>query len=116
MGIGAAIAYFTSRGDNVLLPITDSQDYDIVVDIDGILHKVQVKYTSAKSPYGKYVVSLRSISGSSRKEYKTVRDTSVDYLFILTEIGDRYLMPISELKSVSTLNISDEFHNKYHLN
>lgn len=34
-GLGEAIAYFTRLGYTVQLPLTDSQDYALVVDIDG---------------------------------------------------------------------------------
>lgn len=112
-GIGAAIAYFTRQGNNVLIPLTDSQDYDLVVDIDGFLNKVQIKYTSQKAPSGNYKIALRSISGSSRQEYKTVQDTNIDYLFCVTEIGDTYLMPITELTHSSTITITDDFVLKY---
>jgi hypothetical protein len=112
-GIGAAIAYFTQEGHNVLIPLTDSQDYDLVVDIDGLLNKVQVKYTSQKAPSGKYVIALRSISGTSRQTYKTVQDTNIDYLFCLTESGDTYLVPIIELSHASTITITSEFKDKF---
>jgi hypothetical protein len=112
-GIGAAIAYFTRQGHNVLIPLTDSQDYDLVVDIDGFLNKVQIKYTAQKAPSGKYIVPLRSISGSSGKEYKTVSNTDIDYLFCVTENNDCYLLPITEVTNASTITITNEFSNKY---
>lgn len=112
-GIGSAIAYFTSQGYNVLIPLTDSQDYDIVVDIDGYLNKVQVKYTSQKSPSGCYIISLRSISGTTKKVYKTVSETDIDYLFCVTDGGDTYLLPIMELINTNTISITTEFSNKY---
>lgn len=43
-GLGSAISYFTSQGYNISIPLTDSQDYDLVVeDTAGFLKKVQVK-------------------------------------------------------------------------
>lgn len=112
-GIGAAIAYFTRQGNNVLIPLTDSQDYDLVVDIDGFLNKVQIKYTSQKAPSGNYLIALRSISGSSRQTYKTVQDTDIDYLFCVTEVGDNYLLPITEVTHASTITITSEFKDKF---
>ena len=112
-GIGAAIAYFTKQGHNVLLPLTDSQDYDIVVDIDGFLNKVQIKYTTQKAPSGNYIISLRSISGSSGKVYKTVSETDIDYLFCVTDNDNYYLLPITELTNGNTITITNEFSSKY---
>lgn len=99
-GIGCAIKYFTQLNYTVSIPITDSQDYDLIVDNKEKLLKVQVKYTSA-TQNGHYKVYLRSISGSSRKCYKTVKETSVDLLFIVTEKGDCYLFNIEDVTQSS---------------
>lgn len=112
-GIGAAIAYFTKNNYNVLLPLTDSQDYDLVVDIDGDLFKVQVKFTNSKAPSGNYIIPLRSISGSSGKVYKTVAETDVDYLFCVTAAYNTYLMPTIDLECNNTITITKDFASKY---
>lgn len=62
VGLGLAIGWFTSQGHTVCVPLTDSQDYDLVVDIDGKLQKVQVKTTTYKAPSGAYSVGL-SVKG-----------------------------------------------------
>jgi len=112
-GIGAAIAYFTRQGHNVLIPLTDSQDYDLIIDIDGFLNKVQIKYTTQKAPSGNYLIALRSISGSSGKAYKTVSETDIDYLFCVTENNDCYLLPITDLTNSNCITITSEFSSKY---
>jgi hypothetical protein len=112
-GIGAAIAYFTRQGYNILIPLTDSQDYDIVVDMDGLLNKVQVKYTTAKAPSGNYTIPLRSMGGTKGVCYKTVIETDIDYLFCVTQDNDQYLVPIIELSNKNTITLSKEFSDKY---
>ena len=113
VGIGAAIAYFTRQGYNILIPLTDSQDYDIVVDIDGLLNKVQVKYTTAKAASGNYIIPLRSMGGTKGVCYKTVIETDIDYLFCVTQDNDQYLVPIIELSNKNTITLSKEFSDKY---
>lgn len=113
IGIGEAIAYFCKLGYTVSIPLNDSQDYDLIVDIDGFLNKVQVKYTTAKAPSGYYYVGLRSISGSTKEEYKTVADTDIDYLFILTQDNVKLLVPIIEITNRSGVTINSEYINKY---
>ncbi len=112
-GIGAAIAYFTKNNYNVLIPLTDSQDYDIVVDMDGFLYKVQVKYTASKAPSGAFIIPLRSISGSSRQTYKTILDSDIDYLFAYTIEGSSYLIPKIDITNTNTINITDTIIAKY---
>ncbi len=41
IGLGAAIAYFTFKGFTVSIPLTDSQDYDLVVDDGHKLSRIQ---------------------------------------------------------------------------
>lgn len=45
IGMCYAIAYFSKMGYTVNIPITDSQDYDLIIDREGKLLKVQVKTT-----------------------------------------------------------------------
>ena len=56
-GMSLAIAYFGANGYTVSIPLNDTQDYDLIVDKDNILLKVQVKFTGTKE-CGKYRVKL----------------------------------------------------------
>lgn len=97
IGMGRAIAYFTSKGNTVSLPLNDCQDYDLVVDIDGALSKVQVKTTRYKAPSGNYIVSLVSSGGSKGEIYHRVVDSSCDLLFVSSEDGEDYIFPVENL-------------------
>lgn len=46
-GLGQAIAYFTKNNYGIALPLTDSEDWDLIASKDGKLLKLQVK-TSGK--------------------------------------------------------------------
>lgn len=113
IGIGAAIAYFSKIGWTVSTPLTDSQDYDIIVDDGDFLYKVQVKYVAAKAPSGNYTIPLRSISGTTKTEYKTVIDSYIDYLFVVDAEYNWYLFPISAVTNKSTLTITQELKDKF---
>jgi len=108
-GLGIAIAYYTSNGYTVSIPLNDTQDYDLIVDKNNVLKKVQVKATSCKTKYGNYQVALKSCGGTKGDTYKTVIETNIDELFILTENMDMYILPIEEIKNKSTLNICDKY-------
>lgn len=47
-GLGVAIAYYSSNGYIVSIPLNDTQDYDLIVEKENILKRVQVKATSCK--------------------------------------------------------------------
>lgn len=100
IGLGEAIAYFLRQGVTVSVPINDSQDYDLVADIDGLLSKIQVKTTRSKSPYGIYTISLRNTGGSSGTVNSRVcESTDIDYVFCLTELGTKYLIPFIAIEN-----------------
>lgn len=112
IAVGSAISYYTSLGYTVSIPLNDSQDYDLIVDIDGFLNKIQIKYTSEKRDSGYYTVGLRSISGSSKQEYKTVINTDIDYVFVLTGSNDKYIIPIIDITTKSSMMLNQSM-DKY---
>ena len=84
-GLGIAIAYYRANGYTVSIPLNDTQDYDLIVDKNNVLKKVQVKATSCKTKYNKYQVALKSCGGTKGETYKTIIDTKIDEVFIVTE-------------------------------
>ena len=107
--LGIAIAYYSSNGYIVSIPLNDTQDYDLVVDKNNIIKKVQVKSTGCKTKYGNYQVALKSCGGTKGKTYKTILDTYVDEVFVLTEDLQIYIFPIEAIQNRSTLNICDKY-------
>lgn len=110
--LGIAIAYYSSNGYTVSIPLNDTQDYDLLVDKDNMVKKVQVKSTACKTKYGNYQVALKSCGGTKGTTYKIVIETKIDELFILTEDLGIYIIPIGEINNKSTLNICDKY-DKY---
>jgi hypothetical protein len=45
VGLANAIAWFANNGYRPAIPLTDSQDYDLIVDDGEKLYKVQVRTT-----------------------------------------------------------------------
>lgn len=104
-GLGRAIAYFTQTGDTVSIPLSDSQDYDLVVDIDGVMNRIQVKSCNRYSD-DTYEIDLRISGGNSGTTQKFHDELKYDLLFITVGNGDEYLIPrnvISELKCTITV-------------
>ena len=99
--LGIAIAYYASNGYIVSIPLNDTQDYDLIVDNDKTLKRVQVKSSGCKTKYGNYQVALKSCGGTKGKTYKTIIETNVDEVFILLENLERYIIPIEKIKNKS---------------
>lgn len=98
IGLGQAIAWYTSQGIPVLLPLNDTQKYDLAIDIKGELQRVSIKTTQAQDARGNYIVGLRNTGGSSDKSVIRKFDPkSCDLLFIYTKSGDRYEIPAKDI-------------------
>lgn len=108
-GLGMAIAYYVSNGYIVSIPLNDTQDYDLVVEKDNKLRRVQVKATSCKTKYEVYQVALKSCGGTSGKTYKTIVDTNIEEIFIFTEDKDIYIIPKEKIENRATLNLCDKY-------
>ena len=108
-GLGIAIAYYSANGYTVSIPLNDTQDYDLIVDKDNILKKVQVKATSCKTKYNRYQVALKSCGGTKGETYKTVVDTNIDEVFIVTDSLELFRIPIEVIKNKATLNLCEKY-------
>jgi len=111
VGIGKCISWATQLGYTVCIPLNDSQNYDLVVEINNKLLKIQVKTSRYKNKYGKYIVDLRSTSIYTNKNFDS---STVDYVFITTEDNSCYLIPSCEVITKTAITINSE-SEKYKL-
>ena len=93
-----AICYFAKLWYTISIPLTDSQDYDLVVDFEWKLNKIQVKTTRYKKKNWTYVVLLKTLWWN--KSWNTVKlftENNCDYLFVVTNDWVKYLIPNKNL-------------------
>jgi len=87
IAVAQAIATFTKLGYDVALPLTESAPYDILVDDGKGIWRVQVKFSSGKD------VDLRRVhSNSQGYVVKKVRANVYDWLYVLKNSGEQYLV------------------------
>ena len=87
LAVSQAIATFTRMGYDVALPITESAAYDIIIDVDNELNRVQVRYSST------FNVELRRIHSNSKGYViKKTKKDAYDWLYILFPDGREYLI------------------------
>lgn len=110
VGLGHAISYFTRIGTVVALPLNDSQPYDLIVEIDGELKKVQVKTSTSDS------IALRTMGGNqSYHTAKLFEHTSCDYVYGLLDTGESWLVPTSAFTNKNSLKLTDKKYDIYKL-
>ena len=102
VGVGHAIGYFTQKGIVVSIPINDSQPYDLVIDLNGSLKKVQVKTTTNES------LALRTTGGNqSFHTAKPFDHKSCDYVFGMMDNGDSWLIPTDKFTNKTSIKLTD---------
>lgn len=114
-GLGIAIAWYTGNGYTVSIPLTDSQDYDLIVDNDG-LKRVQVK-TSITRKYEHrddvWTVSLRTCGGNRRgpgpAKFKLFDIEKVDELFVITGDMLKYKIPTNIITVKSCITVGNKY-------
>ena len=110
IGVGRAICWFVENNYTVCIPLTDSQDYDLIVEKDGNIQRVQVKTTSFKSEYGIFYFQL-SVKGGNRTNKGTVKkfdNGNVDAIFVATVDGNNYLFPSKEITAKHGMSLGPE--------
>ena len=106
-GLSVAIGYFGTHGYTVSIPLNDTQDYDLLVD-NGNIYRISVKATGQRTPYGVSVVSLRNMGGTKGKVYGRERDKKIDYVFVLNEKQEMWLIP-KEVLTTTALSLGKNY-------
>ena len=114
IAVGAAIAHFVRNELSVLIPISDCDKYDLAIDQQGVIKRIQCKYSSAKEPSGGYIVDLRTFGGYRNRTYHShYLQEDFDYLFVYCSNGDKYLIPMEKIIGKSHIVIGINNWNEY---
>ena len=99
IGLAQAIAAFTRVGFNVSIPISESLGYDLIVEQNLNLYKVQVKFSTIKC------VDLRGTYTNTKETIMTYPNGSFDWLYVFYDDND-YLIKDS-LIGRSTVSVNE---------
>ena len=117
LALSQAIAYYISQEYEVYLPIGDKKSWDMIIEKDGKLFKVQVKYAGIYSRNEKCRAGLRITGGNqSWHSAKKYQDEDFDYLFIYTGRAEKFNIPWKEVVARSEITIEDKKYQQYKVN
>lgn len=116
IALSAAIRHYTIQGNPVSIPLSESTKYDLIVEKEGKLYKVQCKYTNCKNKYGNFVAPLRVMGGNqSFHTIKVYKEGDFDFLFIETSKGYLYEIPsFVTLKNRNSITLHEK-HEEYRI-
>lgn len=105
VGVAMAIAYYTQQGYPVSIPMGDNTRYDLIVEVNGELKKIQCKASKYK-PKGQYIIALRTSGGNkSGTTIKKINKEDADFVFAYTFDGGWYEFPQSEFVNKATITV-----------
>ena len=81
VGEGYALAKFTEYNIKVSIPFSVNLPYDYIIDVDGVLYKVQVK-TTEKIVDNKKMIFRTCRSNPNTKNRVKYEKTEIDYFFL----------------------------------
>lgn len=104
--VARAMAYFLERGHQVSTPANlGFCPYDLLVETDDGIKKIQVKYTGQQEPESGFVVKVHRCDGRENIKASYLA-CDVDYFYILTSEFDNYLIPLAAIGDRLTLNLN----------
>lgn len=112
VGVGKAISYFSSVQYSVSIPLNDTQKYDLIVDVDDSLKKIQVKTSYNQSEYGGYSIDL---STTYKDRHEDFDRSLVDLLFVLVEDGRMFLIPADQIDGQQKVVVGGQKYNDFEI-
>lgn len=110
IGLSDAIGWFGRRGLTVSVPLADNQPYDLVVDVDRGLARVQVKTATGRSDDGRYVANIETAGGNQSFHTRKPFDAELcDLLYVLTDAGGRYLIPTARIRATRSISLGEKW-------
>lgn len=110
IGVAHAIYWYTCQGFKVSIPNTDSTRYDLIVDKNGSLFRVQCK-TTGQIDKGSYRVDLRTRGGNQSwnglSSQISIEET--DLVWVSTLEGGAWEFPVSLCAGKSTISLGNRY-------
>ncbi len=114
IAVGQAITYYISNGFEVCLPIGDKRHYDLIVEKNGKMNRVQIKYAYYSAKKKRCVAALRITGGNQSFSYaRKYAEDAFDELFVYTERCDKYVFPWKEVICRNELAIEIPKYKRY---
>lgn len=111
IGVAAAIFHYTKSGHAVSVPLGDATRYDLIVDVDGVLKRVQIKSSNFKTAAGTYQVQLATSGGNQSwsGDKKFISATECDILFVYCLDGTCYEIPLYLCVGRSSIRLGNKY-------
>ena len=106
IGEAKCLAKMLELGVPVSLPFGDNQRYDMIIDVNGQLRKIQVKYSSIQENEGSVVFKISSSTNHTTNKHFDTYINDIDAFLLYDAINDNvYYVPIEITNNKKTLTL-----------
>lgn len=114
--LGSAIEWFMSRGYVASIPLAQTP-YDLIVESDSGLQKIQVKSTNHKDKCGRWIADIfkrlydasRSVNAAGKRRRAAYRVDEVDHFFIITGDDSVYVIPLAATDGKQSITLDRSY-------
>ena len=103
--------FFTKLGYNVSIPLGEDCRYDMILDVNGLLLRIQVKTCHSKNN-NSFTISTRSTQCNSKGSHNISYSKEQIDLFATYYNNTCYLIPVEECSSTKTLVLNKNVNNQ----
>jgi hypothetical protein len=120
LGEASAIEWFSRLGATVLLPVGHSPEFDLVVEVERCLLRVQVKTSTQRLAIAsgeRYSVTISTRGGNQSwsGECKRFDPGRVELLFVLTDNGRRWLIPSDAVEGMTAIHLGGTKYSEFEI-
>lgn len=109
IGEAKCLAKMIELGIPVCLPFGDNQRYDMVIDVNGELKKIQVKYSSQTENAGSVIFKIVSSTNHTTNKHCDGYENDIDAFLLYNAINDEiYYLPIEVVAGRTTITLRME--------
>lgn len=109
IGEAKCLAKMVELGIPVAIPFGDNERYDLIIEVNGQLKKIQVKYSTTQDSPGSVVFKTASSQNhTTNKNYSTYTNDVDGFLFYNGLNDEIYYLPIEKVGDKKTLTIRME--------
>lgn len=106
IGEAKCLAKMVELGVPVCLPFGDNERYDLVIEHNGKLEKIQVKYSSSQESEGSIVFRVASSTNHTTNKHLTTYTNDIDAFLLYNSLTDEiYYVPIDIVGTRKTMTM-----------
>lgn len=106
LGEAKCLAKMVELGVPVSLPFGDNERYDLIIDHNGKLERIQVKYSSYQESEGSIIFKVSSSTNHTTNKHLTTYENDVDAFLLYNALTDEvYYVPIEVIGNKKTITL-----------